>query len=161
MHFHIVKMYKDKEVNKNVKNIFLSMCDVKLFLTFASLGLVLLWQLFYLFCTSFVINTVIVTAGTFEPYESGRFGGLKSDSTHHFYINSLFLFEFTPGLAGFMMLNLFFVSCLSIIISFLPFRRAIIYVLSGFLRFTALEYLIRFSKRILHKCHPTVNLRYP
>jgi hypothetical protein len=29
MHFHIVKMYKDKEVNKNVINIFLSMCDVK------------------------------------------------------------------------------------------------------------------------------------
>jgi hypothetical protein len=28
-------MYKDKEVNKNVKNIFLSMCDVNLFLTFA------------------------------------------------------------------------------------------------------------------------------
>jgi hypothetical protein len=25
MDFHIVKMYKDKEVNKNVKNIFLSM----------------------------------------------------------------------------------------------------------------------------------------
>jgi hypothetical protein len=42
MHFQIVKMHKDKEVNKNVKNIFLSMCDVKLFLTFASLGLVLL-----------------------------------------------------------------------------------------------------------------------
>jgi hypothetical protein len=36
------------------------MCDVKLFLTFASLGLVLLWQLFYLFCSSIVINTVIV-----------------------------------------------------------------------------------------------------
>jgi hypothetical protein len=33
MHFHIVKMYKDKEV-KNVKNFFLSMCDVKIFLTF-------------------------------------------------------------------------------------------------------------------------------
>ena len=32
--FHIVKMYKDKEVNKNVKNIFLSMCDVNMFLTF-------------------------------------------------------------------------------------------------------------------------------
>jgi hypothetical protein len=27
-------MYKDKEVKKNVKNIFLSMCDVKMFLTF-------------------------------------------------------------------------------------------------------------------------------
>jgi hypothetical protein len=67
MHFHIVKMYKDKEVNKNVKNILLSMCDVKLFLTFASLGLVLPWQLFYLFCSSIVVNTGIVTARTFEP----------------------------------------------------------------------------------------------
>ena len=42
MHFHIVKMYKNKEVNKNVKNIFLSMCDVKVSLTFTSLNLVLL-----------------------------------------------------------------------------------------------------------------------
>jgi hypothetical protein len=33
----------------------------------SSLNLVLLWQLFYLFCSSIVINTVIVTAGTFEP----------------------------------------------------------------------------------------------
>jgi hypothetical protein len=37
----IVKMYKDKEVNNNVKHIFLSMCDVKVFLTFTSLNLVL------------------------------------------------------------------------------------------------------------------------
>jgi hypothetical protein len=66
MHFHIVKMYKDKEVNKNAQNIFLSMCDVKLYLTFASLGLVLLWQLFYPFFSSIVIHTVIVSAGTFE-----------------------------------------------------------------------------------------------
>ena len=29
MHFHIVKMYKDKEAKKNVKHIFLLMCDVK------------------------------------------------------------------------------------------------------------------------------------
>ena len=42
------------------------MCDVKLFLTFTSLNLVLLWQLVYLCCSSIVINTVIVTAGTFE-----------------------------------------------------------------------------------------------
>jgi hypothetical protein len=34
--FHIVKIYKDKEVKKNVKNICLSMCDVKIFLTFTS-----------------------------------------------------------------------------------------------------------------------------
>ena len=33
----------------------------------SSLNLVLLWQLFYLFCSSIVINTAIVTAGTFEP----------------------------------------------------------------------------------------------
>ena len=44
------------------------MCDVKLFLTFTSLNLLLLWQLFYLFCSSIVIYSVIVTAGTFEPY---------------------------------------------------------------------------------------------
>jgi hypothetical protein len=44
------------------------MCDVKVSLTFTSLSLVLLWQLFYLFCSSIVINTVIVTAGNFEPY---------------------------------------------------------------------------------------------
>jgi hypothetical protein len=37
MHFQIVKMHKDKEVNKIVKNIFLSMCDVRVFLTFTSL----------------------------------------------------------------------------------------------------------------------------
>ena len=53
--------------NKNVKDVFLSMRDVKMFLTFTSLSLVLLWQLFYLFCSSIVINTVIVTAGNFEP----------------------------------------------------------------------------------------------
>jgi hypothetical protein len=41
MDFHIVKMYKGKVVNKNVKNIFLSMCDVKVSLTFTSLSLVL------------------------------------------------------------------------------------------------------------------------
>jgi hypothetical protein len=35
-HFHIVKMYKDKEVKKNVKDIFLSMCDVNIFLTITS-----------------------------------------------------------------------------------------------------------------------------
>ena len=35
-------MYKDKEAKKNVKNILLSMCDVKVFLTFTSLNMVLL-----------------------------------------------------------------------------------------------------------------------
>jgi hypothetical protein len=43
MHFHIVKMYKDKEVKKNIKFFFLSMCDVKKFLifTFTEYGTVL------------------------------------------------------------------------------------------------------------------------
>jgi hypothetical protein len=48
---------------------FLSMCDVKVSLRFTSLSLVLLWQLFYLFCTSIVMNTVIVTAGDFESWK--------------------------------------------------------------------------------------------
>ena len=39
--------YKDKEV----KDIFLSMCDVKIFLTFTSPNMVLLLQLFNLFCS--------------------------------------------------------------------------------------------------------------
>ena len=60
-------MYKDKVVNKNVKNIFLSMCDVKVSLTFTSLSLVLFLTTVYLVCLSIVINTVIVTAGNFEP----------------------------------------------------------------------------------------------
>ena len=65
MHFHIVKMYKDKEVKKNVKNIFLSMCDVKVFgICFAGYGTALTTVLpILLLC----LNTAIVTAGTFEP----------------------------------------------------------------------------------------------
>ena len=59
-------MYKDKVVSKNVKDIFLSMCAVSVFgIYFTEFGAV--WQLFYLFCSSIVINTVIVTAGDFEP----------------------------------------------------------------------------------------------
>ena len=66
MHFHIVKIYKDKEVKKNVKNICLSMCDVKVFLTFAftEYGTVLTTILPILFL---YLNTVIVTDETFEP----------------------------------------------------------------------------------------------
>jgi hypothetical protein len=59
-------MYKDKEVKKNVKNICLSMCDVKVFLTFTftEYGTVLTTILPILFL---YLNTVIVTAGEFEP----------------------------------------------------------------------------------------------
>ena len=59
-------MYKDKEVKKNVKNIFLSICDVKVFLTFTftEYGTVLTTILLILFL---YLNTVVVTAGAFEP----------------------------------------------------------------------------------------------
>ena len=59
-------MYKDKEVKKNVKNMFLSMCDVRVFLTFTftEYGTVLTTILPILFL---YLNTVIVTAGAFEP----------------------------------------------------------------------------------------------
>ena len=66
MDFHIVKMYKDKEVNKNVKNIFVinvwrkSVFDIY----FTEFGTAL--TTIYLFCSSIVINTVIMTVGTFE-----------------------------------------------------------------------------------------------
>jgi hypothetical protein len=51
MHFHMVGVYGDREVEEGVKNVFLSVCDVRVFLTFASPGVVLLWQLFCLFCS--------------------------------------------------------------------------------------------------------------
>jgi hypothetical protein len=54
-------MYKDKGSTKMSKILFLSMCDGKVFLTFTSLSLALIWQLFYLFCSTIVVNTVIVT----------------------------------------------------------------------------------------------------
>ena len=59
-------MYKDKEVKKNVRNICLSMCDVKVFLTFTftEYGTVLTTILPIVFL---YLNTVIVTAGDFEP----------------------------------------------------------------------------------------------
>jgi hypothetical protein len=58
-------MYKDKEVQKNVKMYFLSMCDVKVFdIYFTEYGTALTTILPILFL---YLNTVIVTAGTFEP----------------------------------------------------------------------------------------------
>ena len=59
-------MYKDKEVKKNVKNILISMCDVKVFLTFTftEYGPVLTTILPILFL---YLNTVIVTDEDFEP----------------------------------------------------------------------------------------------
>ena len=65
MHFHIVKMYKDKEVKK-VKNFFLSMCDVKIIfdISVTEYGTALTTILPILFL---YINTVTGTAGTFEP----------------------------------------------------------------------------------------------
>ena len=50
-------MYKDKEV-KNVKDIFLSMCDVTEYGT----ALTTILPILFLY-----LNTVTVTAGTFEP----------------------------------------------------------------------------------------------
>ena len=59
-------MYKDKEVKKNVKNIFLSMCGLKKFLTFTfteyDTVLTTILPILFLY-----LNTVIVTAGAFEP----------------------------------------------------------------------------------------------
>ena len=60
--------------------IFLSMCDLNMFSTFTS-------QLFYLFCSSIVINTGS-DSRKLSRNERGRFGALKSDSTHHFFRNA-------------------------------------------------------------------------
>jgi hypothetical protein len=66
MHFHIMKMYKDKEVKKNVKDIFFinvwrkNIFDIYVTEYGIALTTILLISFLYL-------NTVIVTAGTFEP----------------------------------------------------------------------------------------------
>ena len=57
-------MHKDKEVKKTVKNIFLSMCDVKvsdIYFTEYGTALTTILPILFLY-----VNTVIVTAGTFE-----------------------------------------------------------------------------------------------
>ena len=63
MDFHIVKMYKYKEVNKNVKTIFSSMFDVSVFdIYFTKYGTALTTILHILF-----LYLNIVKAGAFEP----------------------------------------------------------------------------------------------
>ena len=65
MHFHIVKMYKDKEVKKNVKHMFYQCVRKNVFdIYFTEYGTALTTILPILFL---YLNTVIVTAGTFEP----------------------------------------------------------------------------------------------
>ena len=65
MHFHIVKMYKDKGV-KNVKNFFFvnvwrkSIFDI--YVTEYGTALTTILPVLFLY-----LNTVTVTAGTFEP----------------------------------------------------------------------------------------------
>ena len=58
-------MYKDKEVKKNVNDIFLSMCDVRIFfaiyVTEYGTALTTILPILFLY-----LNTVIMTAGTFE-----------------------------------------------------------------------------------------------
>ena len=65
MHVHIVKMYKDKEVKKNVKNIFfINVWRKNVFnICFTEYGTAFTTILPILFL---YLNTVIVTAGTFE-----------------------------------------------------------------------------------------------
>jgi hypothetical protein len=71
-------MYKDKEVNKNVKNIVLSMCDVSVFdIYFTEFGTALT-----------TILPILFQPEPLSRNESGRFGALTSDSTHHFFGNA-------------------------------------------------------------------------
>ena len=66
MHFHIMKMYKEKEVKKNVKDIFFinvwrkNIFDI--YVTEYGTALTTILPILFLY-----LNTVIVTAWTFEP----------------------------------------------------------------------------------------------
>ena len=66
MHFHIVKMYKDKEIKKNVKDVFfVNVWRINIFdiyvTEYGTASTTILPVL--ILC----LNTVAVTAGTFEP----------------------------------------------------------------------------------------------
>jgi hypothetical protein len=64
MHFHIVKMYKDKEVT-NVKNFFVNVWSKSIFdiyVTEYGTALTTILPILFLY-----LNTVTATAGTFEP----------------------------------------------------------------------------------------------
>jgi hypothetical protein len=64
-------MYKDKEVKKNVKNIFLSMCDVKVFLTFAfteyGTALTTILPILFLYLNTVIATATVMSAGGLAP----------------------------------------------------------------------------------------------
>ena len=64
MHFHIVEMYKDKEV-KNVNNFFVNVWrknSFDIYVTEYGTALTTILPILFLY-----LNTATVTAGTFEP----------------------------------------------------------------------------------------------
>ena len=67
---------------------FLSMCDVKVFLTFTSLSLVLLLTTVLPVLFKFCYKYCYSDSETLSRNERGRFGALKSDSTDHFFRNA-------------------------------------------------------------------------
>ena len=69
----MLKMYKVKEV----KNVFV------IYVTEYGTALTTILLILFLY-----LNTVTMTAEPLNRSESGRFGALKSDSTHHFFRNA-------------------------------------------------------------------------
>ena len=82
MDFHKVKMYKDKWSKKKMSKIFffLSMCDVKMFLTEFGAVLTTVLPVLFKYCYKYCYSD--------SRNERGRFGALQSDSTHHFFRNA-------------------------------------------------------------------------
>ena len=74
---HNGKKKTDKRTDNDLQNITQKTKDEANISWITSLNLVLLWQLFYLFCSCIVINTVIVTAEPLSRNESGRFWRFK------------------------------------------------------------------------------------
>jgi hypothetical protein len=76
-------------VNKNVKNIFLSMCDVKVSLTFTSLSFLLLLTtvlpVLFKYCYKYCY---IDSRKLWAVLKGGGLALLKPDSSHHFFRNA-------------------------------------------------------------------------
>ena len=79
-------MYKDKGVNKHVKNIFFINVWRKMVFdicfTWFGTALTTIWPILFQYCYKYCYND---SRNLWAIMKAGGFGALKSDSTHHFF----------------------------------------------------------------------------
>jgi hypothetical protein len=90
MDFHIVKMYKDKwsKTKMSKKNFFINVWRKNIFdIHFTEFDAVMttVWPVLFKYCYKYCYSD---SRKLWAVMKRGRFGALKSDSTHHFFRNA-------------------------------------------------------------------------